>query len=161
MYCQYCGHEVHDNAQICMNCGCATGNPSGSEANTTATPPASMNPEQAMDQPNISPKKGVPTLILLLLLGQFGAHRFYTGKIGSAIGMLILFLLGYAPVFWVYIKTVLNEHNLDYEITTENLIDMGVGMLILLAWFIWWIVDLANLCTSKFKDAQGRLVKLS
>ena len=40
----------------------------------------------------MSERKMVPALLLLLFLGGFGAHRFYTGKIGTAI--LFMFTLG-------------------------------------------------------------------
>jgi TM2 domain-containing membrane protein YozV len=33
--------------------------------------------------------------LLLLFVGGFGAHRFYLGKTGSAIAMLIMFILGW------------------------------------------------------------------
>lgn len=43
-------------------------------------------------KPGLSPKGFVPCLLLCLLLGSFGAHRFYVGKIGT--GILMLLTLG-------------------------------------------------------------------
>ncbi|MFD3688061.1 TM2 domain-containing protein [Nocardiopsis sp. NPDC058631] len=37
----------------------------------------------------VSPKSWVVTLLLSLLTGGFGGHRFYVGKIGTGILMLI------------------------------------------------------------------------
>ena len=36
----------------------------------------------------ISPKSRLATTLLAWFLGEFGAHRFYLGKIGTAIAML-------------------------------------------------------------------------
>ena len=44
------------------------------------------------DSTATSEKSFVATLLLLLLLGGFGAHRFYVGKPGTAI--LFIFTLG-------------------------------------------------------------------
>jgi len=40
----------------------------------------------------ISPKSRLVTTLLAWFLGEFGAHRFYLGKIGTALAML--FTLG-------------------------------------------------------------------
>ena len=47
--------------------------------------------EQTTNNPQIqiSDKGFVPTALLCFLLGVFGAHRFYVGKIGTGILMLI------------------------------------------------------------------------
>jgi TM2 domain-containing membrane protein YozV len=56
--------------------------------------------------------------LLLIFLGGLGAHRFYLGRTGSAIGQLVLFILGWATAVIV------------------------VGFFLLAALGIWLIVDL-------------------
>lgn len=55
--------------------------------------------------------------ILWFFLGSFSAHRFYLGRIGSAVGMMLLFWIG--------------------TVTTAILI----GWVLLLVYGIWWLVD--------------------
>ena len=45
-----------------------------------------------MSTENVSEKSFVATLILCLLLGGLGVHRFYVGKVGT--GILMLLTLG-------------------------------------------------------------------
>jgi TM2 domain-containing membrane protein YozV len=45
-----------------------------------------------MDGSNISPKSRLVTLLLCFFLGGFGGHRFYVGKMGT--GVLMLLTLG-------------------------------------------------------------------
>ena len=47
----------------------------------------------------MSERKMVPALLLLLFLGGFGAHRFYTGKIGTAI--LFMFTVGGLGIWYL------------------------------------------------------------
>lgn len=63
-------------------------------------------------------KSPVVAYLLLIFLGGFGAHRFYLGKTGTAITMLILFILG-----WVTLV-------------------IGVGLVMLGAVGIWCFVDI-------------------
>jgi TM2 domain-containing membrane protein YozV len=63
-------------------------------------------------------KSIVVAYVLLVLLGGFGAHRFYLGRLRTAIAMLALNLLG-----WL-------------------LIAPGVGVMLLLPLVLWMIVDL-------------------
>ena len=44
-----------------------------------------------VDTPQVSEKGFVPTLLLCLFLGTFGIHRFYVGKVGTGILMLLTF----------------------------------------------------------------------
>jgi TM2 domain-containing membrane protein YozV len=42
-----------------------------------------------MNMSEISPKSRLAAVLLCFLLGVFGAHRFYVGKIGTGILMLV------------------------------------------------------------------------
>lgn len=64
-------------------------------------PPA---PQRPMEQPSYNPQNQGPrkswstALLLCYFLGTFGAHRFYTGKIGT--GILQLFTFGGLGIWW-------------------------------------------------------------
>jgi len=53
---------------------------------------------------NISPKSRLVTLLLCLFFGALGFHRFYVGKVGT--GLLMLITLGGFGL-WVLIDTIL------------------------------------------------------
>lgn len=42
-----------------------------------------------MEQANISPKSRLVALLLCFFLGALGAHRFYVGKMGTGVIMLL------------------------------------------------------------------------
>ena len=54
-------------------------------AHDDAPPPRELDPDE-------SDRRILPAFLLAFFLGVFGAHRFYTGKTGSAITMLVLTL---------------------------------------------------------------------
>jgi TM2 domain-containing membrane protein YozV len=54
--------------------------------------------------PGISSKGFVPTLVLCILLGGIGVHRFYVGKIGT--GVLMLLTLGGLGI-WTLIDLIM------------------------------------------------------
>lgn len=69
---------------------------------------------------------------------QLGAHRFYLGRTGSAAGMVCLWLGSLAVI-----------------VTSGfNIASMGIGLIALLASFIWMIVD-AFLIPGMVRDANG------
>ena len=79
MFCSKCGKEIHDEAVICIHCGCSV--------------VSSQNQ-----------KNWLVTLLLCLFLGAIGAHRFYTGHI--VIGILQLLTVGGCGL-WVLIDFIL------------------------------------------------------
>lgn len=48
---------------------------------------------------SVSEKSGIACLLFLLLLGPFGLHRFYVGKIGT--GILFLITAGGLGIWWL------------------------------------------------------------
>jgi len=77
-FCFSCGDVIESHALVCPRCG-------------TAQPTAST--------PSASEKRILPAFLLCFLLGVFGAHRFYVGKIGT--GLLQLFTLGGCGIWWL------------------------------------------------------------
>lgn len=56
-----------------------------------------------MNSSDVSPKSRLVTLLLCLFLGWLGVHRFYVGKIGT--GILMLLTLGGAGI-WALIDLI-------------------------------------------------------
>ncbi len=68
MFCSKCGKEIHEEAVICVHCGCA------------------VTPNKTVKSEN---REWLVTLLLAWFLGGFGVHRFYTGYIGIGIAQLL------------------------------------------------------------------------
>jgi TM2 domain-containing membrane protein YozV len=83
----------------------------------------------------ISSKSRLATTLLAWFLGEFGAHRFYLGKIGTAVTMLVLGIIGVATC-WVI-----------------------VGFFFLGAVWIWALIDFIYAVAGLMKDKQGKLIK--
>ena len=75
--------------------------------------------------------------VLWFFLGNFGAHRFYLGRIGSGLGMLVLFWFG--------------------AFTTAILI----GWVFLAFYGIWWIVDVFLISRMIDADRSARRVEIA
>lgn len=82
-----------------------------------------------------SPKSRIAAAILALLLGQFGVHRFYAGKKGTAGLQLMIVIAGYI----IFIFSIL-----------------GYALLGIVG--IWVLIDFILILNGKFKDGQGLLV---
>lgn len=76
MFCQKCGTEVVEGSK-CPNCG------------QVANEAAQTVVIQQNTVPAKSSKKKVTAGLLCFLLGIFGAHRFYVGKVGTGILWLL------------------------------------------------------------------------
>ena len=71
-YCSHCGAEVAEEAAFCPKCG------------------GSLAADPVVDNyVAVSDKDWLATFLLCWFLGIFGAHRFYVGKTGSAIAMIL------------------------------------------------------------------------
>ena len=71
VFCRGCGKEIHDSAPVCPSCG------------------AVQIQQQGATGGSASDKRILPAFLLCFFFGIFGAHRFYVGKIGSAVAQLL------------------------------------------------------------------------
>jgi TM2 domain-containing membrane protein YozV len=76
--CFACRDVIDVHAVVCPRCG---------------------SPQPAVLSVNTSDKRILPAFLLCFLLGVFGAHRFYAGKIGT--GVLELLTLGGFGIWWL------------------------------------------------------------
>lgn len=92
--CPKCGKQVEDikrsDDRIVIN-----NNNTNTNANTVTSGYDSM----------ISPKSWIVTLLLCIFLGVIGIHRFYVGKIGTGILMILLCLTGISAV-WALVDLI-------------------------------------------------------
>lgn len=143
MFCRNCGKELIGAPEICIGCGAkpSVGN-SFCQACGAATDPLAeicmkcgvrITKAAAAD---VSPKSRLAATLLAWFLGTFGAHRFYLGKTGTAIVMLILGIIGYATL-WLY----------------------GIGLIFLIPVGIWAFIDFIFAVSGNMKDKEGKLIK--
>lgn len=87
--------------------------------------PNGLPPHHAHQMPPVvlvaTLKQSSTAYLLVVFLGGFGAHRFYLGRPGSAIAMLLLFQVA----AWTSM--------------------LGVGIVLGFAAVIWWFVDLCTI----------------
>jgi hypothetical protein len=78
--CHACGTAIDAEAEICPYCG------------VRQNALAKQARGRPLDAGGVSDRKLAPAVLLCVFFGVFGAHRFYTGKTGTA--LLQLFTLG-------------------------------------------------------------------
>ena len=122
MFCPKCGKETSENQAFCASCGAPL-----SEAAQQGT---------AVSAVGISPKSRLATTLLAWFLGHFGAHRFYIGKTGTAVVMLILGIVGWATI-WIF----------------------GLGLVFLIPVWIWALVDFIIAVVGKMTDKDDLLIE--
>ncbi len=94
---------------------------------------ASQSPTGTADQ-NISRSSRLVALLLCWFLGGTGAHRFYAGKSGSGVIMLILLIMGIITSFFL------------------------IGFVFLVPLYIWVFVDFIMIVAGAFTDREGKKV---
>ena len=82
----------------------------------------------------ISPKSRLGALLFCLFLGIAGVHRFYVGKRGTGLIMLLLSVVGF------------------------SLSVIMVGWPMLQAACVWALIDFILILVGSFRDRQGRRV---
>jgi hypothetical protein len=91
-FCSTCGAVIRKAAEICPKCGVR-------QMSAPSTGFYLGGGEPASYPPGYQPKSWAVTLVLELFLGVLGMHRFYVGKIGT--GILMLLTLGGLGIWWL------------------------------------------------------------
>ncbi len=146
MFCTYCGNPVVQQAVVCPSCGTrpfaasnfcwSCGAQHGLNAKICLKCGVSLkDPPAAFAGERTSSKSRLAFVLLGFFLGGFGIHRFYAGKIGTAIAMLFLGIAGGTTVW------------------------MGIGLLPLSVVGIWALIDCIYGLAGHFKDGKGAFIK--
>jgi TM2 domain-containing membrane protein YozV len=91
-FCSSCGSKLEEDARFCPNCG-------KSQSLTGSTEKYSENTVSLSEIREQREQRWMIALLLCIFLGGLGAHRFYAGKIGTAILMIVT--LGGVGIWWL------------------------------------------------------------
>ena len=145
MFCTKCGSQLSEGSVFCSRCGAQV-------ALATGIPVE-----------DVSQKSRLAVALLscpVLYVGLFGAHRFYMGKIKTAVLMLLLGVaaaicyFSYMAVFF----TTFMEFD-DAEPPLVMFLIMGLSWLFGAAAGIWSLIDFVIAVTGNFKDREGKPIK--
>jgi TM2 domain-containing membrane protein YozV len=112
LFCSQCGASLETGSQFCNKCGHKVG-----------TISAVVRESTYPDNRPISPKSATTALLLCLFLGTFGIHRFYVGKIGT--GILMLLTLGGFGI-WVLVDIILIA-SCEFRDSEGKVLEFGKG----------------------------------
>ena len=100
-FCKHCGGTIPQDAVMCTQCGRQAEELSGAAQPQVVIQNTNMNTNTAaavVAGVGARAKNKWTAFVLCLLLGYFGAHKFYEGKVGM--GVLYLFTLGLFGIGW-------------------------------------------------------------
>lgn len=114
-----------------------------------------------------SDKSMVAALLLCLFLGGLGMHRFYAGKIGTAVLQLLMLGVGFIALM---ITLIAGAAAIVAEVETgvaDANAEAGFGAGAVITWLVWgalglWVlIDFIRIVAGKFPDKQGRALRTS
>ena len=100
-FCKHCGGTIPQDAVMCTHCGRQVEKLAGAAQPQVVIQNTNMNTNTAaavVAGVGARAKNKWTAFVLCLLLGYFGAHKFYKGKVGM--GVLYLFTLGLFGIGW-------------------------------------------------------------
>ena len=143
-FCPHCGTDISHlspDAQACLECGHPFKQSNGREVS------------ERNNGGQVSEKKLLIAGLLCFFLGWLGIHRFYVGKIGTGILMIILFILSLFLLLLSLLSSLLSLFFFP-----------AILISILLAIFssifgIWILIDLILILVGSFTDKKGLPIK--
>lgn len=105
--CNQCGAPIDENLSVCRYCGEPVATQKKQQQYQQSTPTYEEQPvyEQPAFQANVKTKSKTTAGILAILLGGFGIHKFYLGKIFTGI-LYMLFCWTYIPSIIGFIEGI-------------------------------------------------------
>lgn len=100
-FCKHCGGTIPQDAVMCTHCGRQVEELAGAAQLQVVIQNTNINTNTAaavVAGVGARAKNKWTAFVLCLLLGYFGAHKFYEGKVGM--GVLYLFTLGLFGIGW-------------------------------------------------------------
>lgn len=100
-FCKHCGGTIPQDAVMCTHCGRQVEKLAGAAQPQVVIQNTNMNTNTVaavVAGVGARAKNKWTAFVLCLLLGYFGAHKFYEGKVGM--GVLYLFTLGLFGIGW-------------------------------------------------------------
>ncbi len=132
-----------DSNVICEYCGAVFKiNPSEYRFNPTQIMPLQKTESDL-------PRSKSSTVILAILLGIFGVHRFYTGKIMAGIFSVLLFGCLAFAIFVPFSRLV----GLG-SVLPLTIVILGLACILV----FWWVADIVRIILGKYKDGQRRII---
>jgi hypothetical protein len=139
VFCSKCGTQLNEGSVFCPRCG------------TRVAPDVGQLAE------DVSPKSRLATSLLAIFLGGLGAHRFYVGKIGTAVVMLLLGVAAWVCYFGMMFVVITESDETEAPLVwflfwgLSGLFGMVVG--------IWALIDFIITVTGNSRDSQGKSIK--
>ena len=97
-FCKHCGEKIDAECVVCPKCGKQVEQLVGPQQIVINN--SNNNVNQNKSGGFCFPQKSkMVALVLAIFLGYFGAHRFYTGKVGT--GIIWLFTFGFFGIGWL------------------------------------------------------------
>jgi hypothetical protein len=139
-FCRKCGAQLTRGSVFCSQCGAKV---------------ASVARESG-PQEDVSPKSRLATSLLAIFLGGFGAHRFYVGKVRTAVAMLTL---GVAFLVCQFVLASMAGTSSEESPSPTWSLLFCIGSALGLAVGIWAIIDLIKAVRGNFKDSHGKPIR--
>jgi hypothetical protein len=139
LFCIKCGVQLNEGSVFCSRCG------------TGVAPVADQMPG------DVSPKSRLATSLLAIFLGGLGAHRFYVGKVGTAVVMLLIGIASLICQFGAMFTSMVTPY--EDELPPLWFLFWGLSMVFGAAVGVWALIDFIIAVTGNFRDSQGKIIR--